>query len=105
MEKYVCGDIALRTEILELFENQLRTLLATLDLKADDQVWHDLMHAMKGAARGVGAWTLSDVCEKGEGLIGDKGESHYKARAQLSAELCECVAQVIAETKRLKQAA
>ncbi len=105
LEKYVCGDVALRTEILGLFEEQMRTLLSTLNIKAVDQDWHDLMHAMKGAARGVGAWTLGEVCEKGEGLIGERTENFYEERTALAAELCERAAQVAAEAQRLREAA
>ena len=78
LEKYVGGDDPLRDEILTIFIDQVEMLLERFDVDADDETWHDAAHALKGAARGVGAFGLGDLAEEAETIAGDepgKGEA------------------------------
>jgi len=71
LDKYVCGDAALRDEILSIFVEQAGKLLSQFDTMLADEHWRDVAHALKGAARGVGAWALGDLCEEAEMLVGE----------------------------------
>ncbi len=70
LEKYVAGDDALRDEILEIFAGQVELLVKQFDVFQPDEAWKDTAHTLKGAARGVGAWSLGQLCEDAEKLIG-----------------------------------
>lgn len=70
LEKYVAGDDALRDEILQIFIEQVESLLDQFDVFQSDESWKTTAHTLKGAARGVGAWELGRLCEEAEGLIG-----------------------------------
>lgn len=70
LEKYVAGDDELRDEILTIFEKQVDKWLRLLDPHQADEEWIDAAHALKGASRGIGAWTVGDLCEKAETLVG-----------------------------------
>ncbi|MEM1396849.1 MAG: Hpt domain-containing protein [Pseudomonadota bacterium] len=71
LDKYTCGDGALLDEILGLFVEHSAKCVAGLSVDADDNVWRDGCHGLKGTARGVGAWALGQKAAEGEGLIGD----------------------------------
>ena len=70
LDKYVTGDDALRDEILSIFQDQANKLLSELKANLDDDSWHMTTHSLKGAARGIGAWKLGDICESAEDLVG-----------------------------------
>lgn len=70
LEKYVAGDDALRDEILELYVERASYLGEQLEAAQTDEAWKDAAHALKGAARGVGAWALGDLCQEAEKLAG-----------------------------------
>lgn len=71
LDMYVQGDRALLDEILTIFEDQAKALKAALDPAATDDVWRHAAHTLKGAARGVGAFSLGDAAEQAEGLVGE----------------------------------
>ncbi len=70
LEKYVAGDNELRNEILQIFAEQVDNLLKEFDVFQTDDDWQNTAHTLKGAARGVGAWKLGQVCEEAEKLSG-----------------------------------
>ncbi|MEO1252428.1 MAG: Hpt domain-containing protein [Pseudomonadota bacterium] len=70
LEKYVAGDAGLRDEILSIFAEQVEALVAKLSSAQTDEGWRNAAHALKGAARGVGAWALGDLAEEAEAAIG-----------------------------------
>ena len=80
LDQYVAGDAALMDEILSIFIEQAEGWATKLAPYLEDEVWHDSCHALKGASRGVGAWALGDLAEKGERL---KGEDVDVARLDL----------------------
>lgn len=71
LEQYVFGDRALLDEILTIYIEQASMLLDRFDVSMDDESWHSTAHTLKGASRGVGAWSVGDLAEKAEALIGE----------------------------------
>lgn len=60
------GDAELANEVLEIFKGQIETWGRMLDAKSEPKVWADAAHTIKGAALGIGANPLADVCKKAE---------------------------------------
>ena len=76
LNRYTGGDPGLNDEILRMFEDQCATTLVRLEELAKEggaggKVWHGLVHTLKGAARGVGAFGLADIAAEAENLNGD----------------------------------
>lgn len=69
LEGFAAGDMQVVTEVLALFQGQAEGWLQRLDGPADG--WRDLVHTIKGAARGIGANALGDVADRAE--RGDPG--------------------------------
>lgn len=57
------GDIALRTEIINLFRAQLDAVRTQLLLPVDLKNWTYLTHTLRGAAAAVGAAQLVDLAD------------------------------------------
>jgi HPt (histidine-containing phosphotransfer) domain-containing protein len=71
LARYTGGDVALNAEILRLFDSQASVLVAQLKaiLEARDaRSWKEVTHTIKGAARGIGAFSLADSAAKLEPL-------------------------------------
>jgi HPt (histidine-containing phosphotransfer) domain-containing protein len=64
LEGFAAGDSQVIDEVLALFREQAALWTPMLDPSHDG--WRDAVHTVKGAARGVGAFTLGDVCEQCE---------------------------------------
>ena len=64
LEGFALGDAKVVDEVLALFREQ--AVLWTPMLSGDNEGWLDAVHTIKGAARGVGAFTLGDACERAE---------------------------------------
>ncbi len=64
LEGFAAGDRLVVGEVLALFRQQAEIWAATLD--ASSPGWRDVVHTIKGAARGVGANELGDVCARAE---------------------------------------
>jgi HPt (histidine-containing phosphotransfer) domain-containing protein len=87
LEGFVAGDKSVILEVLTLFRQQAEAWAKGLD--AADPGWRDVVHTIKGAARGVGANALGDVCTKTEA----EGESGLPAvRAALDAAVTDIAA-------------
>ncbi len=104
LEQYIGGDVALRDEILTIFDEQARMWVSRLNLAEDDEVWRNAAHALKGAARGVGAWAIGDLCEAAETLIAGAPEKVAKRRAIL-AMISQLVDEAVGEARRLRDCA
>lgn len=61
LESFAAGDDKMVDEVLELFREQSAIWGAMLT--QEHEGWQDAVHTLKGAARGVGAYALGDVCE------------------------------------------
>jgi HPt (histidine-containing phosphotransfer) domain-containing protein len=73
LETFTAGDRQVIAEVLALFRQQAQAWAASLD--ASDPGWRDVVHTIKGAARGVGANPLGDICARAEA----EGESGLPA--------------------------
>jgi HPt (histidine-containing phosphotransfer) domain-containing protein len=63
LAKQCLGDENLELEILRLFDTTVQTYFGRLELAAN---YDDLalnLHSIKGAASGVGAWTIADLAK------------------------------------------
>jgi len=101
LEKYVVGDDALRDEILSIFSDQAQLLSEQFSIEQTDEGWRDTAHTMKGAARGVGAWLLGDLCEEAEDLVGQIPGKNEK-RAALLVSIRAQMTDTVCEAKRLR---
>jgi HPt (histidine-containing phosphotransfer) domain-containing protein len=64
LEGFAAGDATVVREVLMLFGQQAERWGGSLD--AADPGWRDVVHTIKGAARGVGANALGDICAQAE---------------------------------------
>ena len=58
------GDDAINEEVLGLFVQQAAMWSPMLDVREDG--WRDAVHTIRGAAAGIGAGTLAEVCQIAE---------------------------------------
>jgi HPt (histidine-containing phosphotransfer) domain-containing protein len=101
LEKYVVGDVALRDEILSIFGDQVQLLNEQFSIDQSDEGWGDTAHSIKGAARGIGAWVLGDLCAEAETLTG-KIPGKNEKRAALLVSLRQQLETTLGEAKRLR---
>jgi len=66
LEAYAAGEDAVLDEVLALFREQ-SAIWGRL-LSPEHEGWRDAVHTLKGAARGVGAHTLGDICQRCEAV-------------------------------------
>jgi hypothetical protein len=64
LEGFAAGDAGVIEEVLNLFREQ--AAIWSRMLAPDNPGWRDAVHTIKGAARGIGAHALGDVCERAE---------------------------------------
>ena len=64
LEGFAAGDKTVVLEVLALFRQQAEAWAKGLD--PTDPGWRDVVHTIKGAARGVGANQLGDICADAE---------------------------------------
>jgi HPt (histidine-containing phosphotransfer) domain-containing protein len=76
LEAFLAGDRQVIAEVLALFRQQAQAWVESLE--ASDPGWREVVHTIKGAARGVGANALGDVCAKAE-EEGPKGLPEVRA--------------------------
>jgi HPt (histidine-containing phosphotransfer) domain-containing protein len=87
LEGFAAGDRRVIDEVLALFRQQAQAWAGSLD--AADPNWRDVVHTIKGSARGVGAHALGDVCAQAEA----EGEGGLPAvRAALHAAVADITA-------------
>ena len=85
LELMTGGDAELAAEALDIFRSQTEVWSRLLDPAAGRESWADACHAIKGAARSVGAMALGEVCGRAETL----GRSPDVSRMQASVMLSE----------------
>ena len=64
LEQYAGGDQQVVDEVLALFRQQAELWTGLLDPQSEG--WRDAVHTIKGAARGIGAVALGEVCDAAE---------------------------------------
>ena len=72
---YVGEDQQLRNEVLVIYREQLGKWLEEMHVDMEDEPWRHASHSLKGASRGVGAWSIGDVCYKAESAVGDSANT------------------------------
>jgi hypothetical protein len=72
LEGFALDDSTVIDEVLALFREQAALWTPMLDKSHPG--WMDAVHTVKGAARGVGAFTLGDVCAEAEAGTRSLGE-------------------------------
>ena len=84
LERFAAGDRGVVDEVLTLFRQQAERW--TPGLADDAPGWREVVHTVKGAARGIGAFVLGDVCASVE----EEGPAALpKARQALAAAVAE----------------
>ncbi|MEM7740251.1 MAG: Hpt domain-containing protein [Pseudomonadota bacterium] len=102
LDRYVAGDVALREEVLTIFESQVARCLRLLDPDAPHEEWRSIAHALKGASRGIGAWQIGDLCAEAESMKGastDVRERRVEAKVQIE----RCAKSALDEIRRLRR--
>lgn len=69
LARYTGGEKELNAEVLRLFDGQITRMVAELNgllASRDGKRWRELAHSIKGAARGVGAFSMGDLAAKAE---------------------------------------
>jgi HPt (histidine-containing phosphotransfer) domain-containing protein len=83
LKRATMGDEALAREVLTLFERQAEKLVEDIAHARSVRTRREVAHALKGAARNVGAFAVADAAEELEAMSGDL-ERFGGALAQLS---------------------
>jgi HPt (histidine-containing phosphotransfer) domain-containing protein len=77
LDRYTGGDRLINREILQIFDGQCRDMLGKLEdlagQEAEGEAWRDIVHKLKGAARGIGAFGLGDSLAEAEKAETGKG--------------------------------
>lgn len=71
LDRFTGGDKTLNAEILRIFDGQIGELSARLLRvleERDARSWRELIHAIKGAARAVGAFSMGEAAAAAEPL-------------------------------------
>lgn len=93
LETFTAGDRQVIAEVLALFLGQAEAWAAQLDDPGEG--WRDLVHTMKGSARGIGATALGDICDRAE--RGDPSQA-----PEVRAALADAVAAITAYMARAR---
>ena len=64
LEGFAAGDRVVIGEVLALFVQQAEAWGPQIDTASAD--WRDVVHTIKGSARGIGANALGDLCAQAE---------------------------------------
>jgi len=70
LERQTLGNRSLEHEVLELFHSRSEIYLRRLKDAREDKAWGEAAHAIKGSARGIGAWHVADSAQAAEALTG-----------------------------------
>jgi HPt (histidine-containing phosphotransfer) domain-containing protein len=87
LEGFVGGSVSIALEVVALFRQQAPIWAAGLE--AGDPEWRAVVHTIKGAARGIGANALGDVCQAAEQAGSD---DLSRVQAALDAVVAEILA-------------
>ena len=92
LETYAAGDMAVVAEVLGLFRQQAEGWLAGLEDPGAG--WRDLVHTIKGSAKGIGANALGDLADQAE-----RGDAAMAP--QVRAALVEVLAAIEGDLSRI----
>jgi HPt (histidine-containing phosphotransfer) domain-containing protein len=86
LSRYTGGDTAINAEVLKMFNDQASDLVLKLrgimDAR-DAKSWKEVIHTIKGAARGIGAFPLADAAAFAEPIdpVRDRGNASLAVTA------------------------
>jgi HPt (histidine-containing phosphotransfer) domain-containing protein len=103
LRQYTQGDPSLEREVFALFREQCALWLRTLTPGGDAETWRAGCHALKGSARGVGAFPLAEACAAAEALAGEAGTD--VSRSVALEDLRRAMDAALAAAARLEQKA
>jgi HPt (histidine-containing phosphotransfer) domain-containing protein len=83
LAKQCLGDEHLEYEILRLFDTTIKTYFARIQAATAPDDLRLNLHSIKGAATGVGAWTIADLAKSAETELGDSGAVSPEALSDL----------------------
>lgn len=87
LDGYTGGDRALNEEVLRLFGDHCRAMLAQLENDSEDKgSWGITTHTLKGAARVIGAFDLADAAAAAEKTKPGDAAGILTAIARIKAE-------------------
>jgi HPt (histidine-containing phosphotransfer) domain-containing protein len=86
------GDHSLEQEVLRLFDRQAELLVARMRA-ADPATLSALAHAIKGSARGIGAFAVASACERLE--RGADGLEREVAMSTLEVKIAQARAHIV----------
>lgn len=80
LARYTGGDEAINAEVLRLFDTQTSELVGRLQAildSRDAKSWKEIIHTLKGAARGIGAFEMADAAAFAEPIdpVRDRGNA------------------------------
>jgi HPt (histidine-containing phosphotransfer) domain-containing protein len=90
LDRMTGGDQTLALEVLGLFREQGELWLRLLEPDTATADWAVAAHTIKGAARGIGAWSLGEVCGAAEAAASQSPLSRNEKqmwREQIAVEL------------------
>lgn len=91
LERMTGGEDAITEEVLGLFAQQAALWSPLLDVR--EEGWRDGVHTLRGAAAGIGADTLAEVCQAAEAAgKGDAPPLLDRVRDALEAALADVAA-------------
>lgn len=95
LDYHTFGEISLRNELLALFSEQVAQQQQTLKVCSRHDDWLIATHTLKGSARAVGAWTISEIAESLENLApGDWLSERHAPLARLDEAVSECLSAI-----------
>jgi hypothetical protein len=88
LKEMTLGDDALAREVLTLFDSQAAAIIETMR-GVDQEARVAMAHALKGAARGIGAWQVAAASEcidhgAGEAALAALAAAVAQARAEIA---------------------
>ena len=90
LAKQALGDWALECEVLRMFDEVAQSYFRKLEASTSTEELLANLHALKGAASGVGAWGIVDICKLAE---------HEVRSGDINPERIEDVGMVVEEVR------
>lgn len=97
LARYTLGSLSLEREVLGLFLAQLPLSIEQLRFAVTDREWHVAAHTIKGSARAVGAWQVSQIALEAEQTSGATDEEERERLLARLEEACEQVQSYVEE--------
>lgn len=97
LDSYTAGDQDLIHEVLRLFKGQISQLIASMPAIDNAKTWRETAHGIKGAARGIGAWTAAEAAAEIEKVDFNNSQARLATLAKLSEAFAAVSAEIDSE--------